>query len=326
MAFFRQPVPLRLRTTIAMGLMALSSALLASMHASIRLVPGGMHPYQIAFFRNLFGLVALTLMQGKHAPGALRTRKLKLHVWRGVLNVISMLAFFKGVMITPLAQVASLTFLGPLLASVLAFLVFREGGVVRRMSAFGLGLIGALLILRPGVTEVGTGPLLVLFSAVVWAASLLVIKVLSRTESSMTIGMYMVVVMTPISALAAWPHWMSPGLDQLAWLMLTGLLGTAGQVLLAQSFRMADASAVLPLDFFKLIWSSLLGYSLFGEVPTIWVYLGGTLIFGSGVWLALKERNIPAESAPEVTPDGPSGSPAPAGTAASPRPPGAPAR
>jgi len=310
-----------------MGLMALSSALLAGMHASIRLVPGGMHPYEIAFFRNLFGLVVLTLMQGRNLPQALRTRKFKLHLWRGVLNVISMLAFFKGVVITPLAQVAGLTFMGPLLASVLAFLVFREGGVVRRMSAFGLGLVGALLILRPGVTEVGPGPLLVLFSAVMWSAALLVIKVLSRTETSMTIGIYMALVMTPISALAAWPHWMAPGPEQLAWLMLTGLLGTAGQVLLAQSFRMADASAVLPLDFFKLIWSSLLGYSLFGEVPTIWVYVGGSIIFGSGVWLALKERHVPGGNpVPEVTPDVPPGSPVPAGTGASAPPPGAPAR
>ncbi len=309
-----------------MGLMALSSAVLAGMHASIRLVPGGMHPYQIAFFRNLFGLLALLLMQGRNAPRAMHTRRLKLHVWRGVLNVISLLAFFMGVLITPLAQVAALTFLGPLLASVLAFVVFREGGVMRRMSAFGLGLLGALLILRPGVTDVGAGPLLILFSAVMWSAALLVIKVLSRTESSITIGMYMVLVMTPISGLAAWPHWMMPQWDQLGWLIVTGVLGTAGQVLLAQSFRMADASAVLPLDFFKLIWSSLLGYTLFGEVPTIWVYLGGSIIFGSGVWLALRERHTPGGNPPpEVSPDGPPESPAPAGTAVSPRPPRAPA-
>ena len=307
-------------------MMALSSALLAGMHAAIRLVPGGMHPFEIAFFRNLFGLVVLAVLQGRDIPGSLRTRQFKLHLARAVLNLISMLAFFTGVLVTPLAQAAALNFSGPLLASVLAFVVFREGGVMRRMTAFGIGLIGALLILRPGVTEVGTGPLLILLSALTWSVALLVIKVISRTESSMTIGMYMVVLMTPMSALVAWPYWTTPAPDQLMWLMVTGALGTAGQVLLAQSFRMADASAVLPLDFFKLIWGSLLGYAFFGEVPTIWVYVGGTVIFGSGVWLALKERHGPGGGPqPEVSPAGMPGSPAPDGTGASTPPPRAPA-
>lgn len=274
-----------------MLLMVVSSMLFTTMHVVIRMVPGGIHPYEIAFFRNLFGLVGLLAVQGRRGPEALKTKHFRLHLVRGVLNVISMLAFFRGVIITPLAQVAALTFLGPLLASVLAFIIFREGKVVRRMTAFFTGMAGGLLILRPGITEVGTGPLLILSSALAWSFALIVIKVLARSESSMTIGLYMMVVVTPISLVAALPYWQTPSWDQLAWLALTGLLGTTGHISLAQSFRMADATAVLPLDFLKLPWASLLGFWFFGEVPDVWVWAGGALVFGSACWLAFRERS-----------------------------------
>ena len=145
-------------------------------------------------------------------------------------------------------------------------------------------MAGAAIILRPGIQAIGWGPPLILFSAMMWAVSLIFIKALSRTDSSLTIATYMVIVTTPFSLLAALPVWQWPGGEQLFWMLLVGLLGSAGQICLAQAFKMAEASSVLPFDFLQLIWAALLGFLVFGEVPDRWVWVGGTLIFLSSTY------------------------------------------
>ncbi len=95
--------------------------------------------------------------------------------------------------------------------------------------------------------------------------------------------------MTPMSLAAASLFWQWPTVEQMLWLALVGLLGTGGQVFLTQSFKIADASAVLPIDFTKLVWSSTMGFVFFSEIPDIWTILGGMTIFSSTTYLALQE-------------------------------------
>jgi drug/metabolite transporter (DMT)-like permease len=201
-----------------------------------------------------------------------------------------MLMFFQGLQITPLAAVAALNFTAPLYASLMAFFILREGGRVRRSIAMAIGFAGALVVLRPGFVEIGQGPLLVLVSSAIWSGALLIIKVLSRTESSVAISTYMVMVTTPITLAAALFVWQLPTLPQLFWLAIVAALGSLTHIAMAQSFKLADATAVLPLDFLKLIWSALLGYGMYGEVPDHWVWIGGLMIFSSSTYVALRER------------------------------------
>lgn len=278
---------------VGIGLMIASTLCMSAMFVAMRKVPGDLHPFEVAFFRNGFGLLALTAWYAPGGMKVLRTRRLRLHAVRAVLNVVAMLAFFTAVFVTPLADLAALGFAGPLFASVWAVVLLRERPGWHRAAVMAFGFAGALVILRPGLTVVHTGPLLVLFSASVWSVALMVIKVLARTESSTTIAMYMVLFMTPLSGLAAAAFWQTPDAAQLAWLALVGVLGTAGQINLGQSFRVAEATAVLPLDFFKLVWGSLLGFVFFTEVPDLWTWVGGTMIFASSTWLALREARRP---------------------------------
>jgi drug/metabolite transporter (DMT)-like permease len=137
--------------------------------------------------------------------------------------------------------------------------------------------------------------------------TILVIKVLARTDSSVTITVYMGATMAPLALIAAAPVWQWPALNQLPWLALIALLGTLGQVSLAQAFRMAEVSAVLPLDFLKLVWGTLLGLFLFAEVPDALTWLGGVMIFAATTWLALRESRPPiaasgARAAPRAAP------------------------
>jgi len=270
-------------------LMLASTLFQTTMQASIRAVPDDLHPFMIVFFRNFLGLMLLIIWHARSLKQVLTTERLKLHGLRGGLQITAMLMFFTAVTITPLAQVAAISFTAPLFASLLAIPFLLEKARPRRLFAIGFGFAGMVLILRPGVEAIDLGPLLVVVASMFWGATMIVIKVLSRTDSPATITIYMGFFMTPIAALVAIPVWVTPNLEQLAWLLFIGLLGTMAQITLVASFRKAEATAVLPFDFFKLIWSSLLGWMAFSELPDIWAWIGGTIIFSSTTYLAYRE-------------------------------------
>jgi drug/metabolite transporter (DMT)-like permease len=115
------------------------------------------------------------------------------------------------------------------------------------------------------------------------------VKDLSRTESSITIVAYMTVLMAPVSMVPALFVWQWPTPPELMWLAVMGVVGTGVHFTVAQALREADLSTILPFDFTKLIWISVLAYLIFGEVPTIATWIGGTVIFASGAYIAQRE-------------------------------------
>jgi drug/metabolite transporter (DMT)-like permease len=166
---------------------------------------------------------------------------------------------------------------------------------LRRWIAIAIGLAGTFIAIRPGFAEVGLGSILVLIQSVAWAAALITIKVLGRTESSITIAAYMVLLMTPLSFVPALFYWQAPTLEQLVWLLAIGVLGTVGQLLMTQSLKEGDTTVVMPIDFFKLIWASALGYWIFAEVPDGFTWFGGMMIFASTAYIAYRESQLRAK-------------------------------
>ncbi len=258
-------------------------------HGVIRHVGEALHSFEIAFFRNLFGLLVLVPFLMRHGGNAFHTRRLSGHLLRGGLQIGAMLMFYTALMFAPLAEVSALSFTAPLFGTIGAVLILGERIRLRRVVALLVGFIGALVILRPGVVPFNLGAGLVLGSSVMWALAMVVIKRLSATESSLTLTAYMGVVMTPLSLVPALAVWEWPTPTHLAWLVLLGSLGAGAQYVMAEGFRLADATTVMPFDFSRLIWASVVGYFAFGEVPVIWTYAGGALIFGSTVYIAYRE-------------------------------------
>lgn len=277
-------------------LMVFATAMFMLMHGAIRMASAEIHPFVVAFYRNFIALLLLAPWILRYGFRILKSARPLVHLFRGGINVVSMLCFFVALGITPLAEVTALSFTAPLFATLGAVLFLGEKMRVRRWSALVIGFVGTLVILRPGFAEIGLGPMLIVFSSALWAGALLIIKVQSRTESSLTITLYMAIVMTPLSLLAAFPHWVWPDLTQLGWLVAVGALGTAGQIALAQSFREADTTVVMPFDFLKLIWAAMIGFFAFGERPDIWTWLGGTVIFASSVYIAYREAKTRAQA------------------------------
>lgn len=275
----------------AMLLMVFSTLCFSSQHALIRYASTrlGYHGFEITFFRNFFGLLTLAPVFWQHGLAVFHTRVPHLHLARGGLQVATMLMFFYAVTITPLALSSALSFTGPLFASVLAVLVLRERPHSRRVLALVAGFAGALIVLRPGVVSLSLGPALILGSTFLWSFAMLIIKVMTRTESPVTMTAYMSAILTPTTLLPALFVWRWP--DAEAYLVFFGLgfVGTMGHLAFAQAFKLADTTAVLPLDFTRLLWASLFGYFIFAEMPQPWTWVGGMVIFAAATYLSIQE-------------------------------------
>lgn len=262
----------------------------SSMHGLIRHVSAGMHPFEVVFFRNLFGLIVVAPWFMRYGFSVLKTGNLKLHILRAGLNIISMLAFFYALSLAPLADVTALTFAAPLFAPILATIFFGERAGPLRWAAILFGFAGAMVVLRPGFTDVNAGLVLAAFAALVWAFALMVIKQLGRTDSTVTITSYMIVCLVPLSAVPAVFVWQWPTGEQFLWLMAIGVSGTIGHLLLNQAVKEAQANTVMPFDFARLIWAVLIGYFAFAELPDAFTWVGGLMICGSGIYIAYSER------------------------------------
>ena len=202
----------------------------------------------------------------------------------------AMLMFFTAISITPLAKVTALSFTAPIFMAILAVLVLGERFRIYRWGAIFSGFIGMLIILRPGLTAVDMGALLVTAGAALWAVAMIIIKIQSRTESSVTIVAYMGIFLGVFSSIPAYFVWQPFGLQTLGLLVLIGLSGTVAQITISQSLKEADPTATMPFDFLKLIWAAVIGAWFFAEVPDMFTWIGATVIFLSGFFITLRER------------------------------------
>ena len=284
----------------ALALMFVSTMGFSIMHVLVRHLSGGLHPFEIAFFRNLFGLIVIVPWFLRYGTAVLKTQKLPLHLLRSALNVVAMLCFFYALSITPLSEVAALSFTAPIFATILAVLILHEVVRARRWVAILFGFAGTFVAIRPGFAEVGLGAMLLIVQSMLWGCALVVIKVLGRSDSSVTIAAYMTLLMIPLSLVPALWFWQTPSLDELGWLVLIGVIGTVAQLLMTQALKEGEAAVVMPVDFFKLIWAAILGYVFFAEIPTVYTWIGGTMIFAAATYIAYRESVLRQAPIPEA--------------------------
>lgn len=271
-------------------LMIVSTVFFACMHATVRHVSAELPPVEIAFFRNVFGLVFLAPLLLSNGFQKLKTQRIGLHALRGLVNIVAMLMFFTAVSISPLAKVTALSFTAPIFAAALGVLLLRERFRMHRWIAMVAGFLGMLIVLRPGLVEVETGAVLAVVAAMLWAVAMILIKILSRTESSITIVAWMGIFLSLFSVGPAIWVWQTPSLSALGWLLVIGFAGTIAQVSLSQSLKEGETTAVMPFDFLKLAWTALLGAWLFGEIPDHYTFIGAGVIFGASLYIAARER------------------------------------
>jgi drug/metabolite transporter (DMT)-like permease len=270
-----------LASTISFGLMAVM----------IRVASATLPTFEIAFFRNAFGLLAL-LPVLLHGRSSLRTRQLPRYLVRSVIGIGSMLCGFWAIGNLPLSQAISLSYSSPLFVTIAAVAWLGEQVRWRRWAAVIVGFIGVLVIVRPGSSGFTAASLVAILAAVLTAVVAIQIKQLSRVDPADTIVLYTYLFWVPLSLLPAlfvwqWPH----GIAWL-WLASIGALGTGGQLLWTRALRLGDVSALTPISFMQLPIVAVAGYLLFAERISHWTLLGAGIIFAANAYIAHREVSL----------------------------------
>jgi drug/metabolite transporter (DMT)-like permease len=200
----------------------------------------------------------------------------------------------------PITEVTALSFTGVIFTALAAIIFLKERVYLRRWLAILGGLVGALVVLQPNTGAFDPLLLLVLFSSVFWALSITVIKFLSRTDSTISMVAWMSILMTGLSFPFALYFWQWPVGEQWLWLISIGVIGVLGNLCMVRALAVADTSAVMSIDFLRLLWGALIGYYFFGDQIVASTWVGGLLIVFSGTYIILRESRLKAK-APYLT-------------------------
>ena len=276
-------------TTVSIILMIISGFSFVVMHSAAKFLSDQIHIFEITFLRCALVAVVLAPMIFKEGKSSLITKQPKFQIYRIITNSIAMLCFFYGLTLTTLAEVTALNLTVPIFTTLLAFLFLNEKLKKHRLSALFIGFLGAIIVLRPDIS-INVGGILILISALIWSVSLIFIKKLTETDSPVTISLYAGVGMVPATFVAAYPYLIMPNLYQFLIILFIAVTGTIAQTLLNSAFKRGQLAVLLPFDYLKLIWSVLIGYTIFVESTTISLWIGGTLIVGASSYIAWRER------------------------------------
>jgi drug/metabolite transporter (DMT)-like permease len=273
--------------------LAIASTLTAALMAScVKFLSSDLNPFIICFYRCLLGLIFLLPFVARNKFQALKSNNIKLQFTRSMINIVSMICWFSALGMMQLEKATALGFTTPLFTTVLA--VFFLGEIIRlhRTAALILGFIGILVIIRPGYIPFEYGALLMLIASLSFSFVLILVKRLSGIDTNLTIIFYHLLFMTPVFFIMSLFFWESITFNQLLIFSMLGIAGLLSHWCMTQSLKMSDTTFVMPLQFTKLIWVSLIGFFIFSEMPDLWTWMGGAIIFVSVVYITYRESFI----------------------------------
>jgi drug/metabolite transporter (DMT)-like permease len=271
--------------------MLLAGLMFAFMDAGMKWIAGSYSPFQVATLRSVAALPPVLLwilLRGRthtlfhvHWP---------LHLLRGVLGVGVMSGFVYGVARMPLSTAYAIVFVAPLMVTALAVPLLGEKVGSRRWTAIFVGLLGVLVVLRPGVAGVATGPGLVLvLAALSYAVAAITVRKLAQRDSPEAIVFWFLVLLSLFAGTIAAFDW-QPVLRAHWWIVASiGLTGALGQIALTHAFRLGEASQIAPLDYAGLVWVLLLDLAIWHVLPDGMTWLGAAIIIASGLYLIRRE-------------------------------------
>ncbi len=276
-------------TVQAFLFMVAATAALAVMHGIVRYLSRDLDVYTITFFRNLFGLLVVMPLVLRNGLGSLRTTRFDLHALRGITGIGAMLMWFSALAKVEIATATALSFTAALFATLAAVLFLKERIRLRRLGAIVIGFIGVLVVLRPTTQSVNYSALLVLGSTMFWGFNVVVVKTLSKTDRSASIVAWSAILLSLLSFPLLLRFGTLPNSDQLVLLLFIGAFATIGHMCLTTALSMADSTAVMSLDFLRLIWSVMIGVWFFADRIDIWTLVGAVIIFSSGIYIVFRE-------------------------------------
>ena len=264
----------------------------ALMDAGLKILSPHYPAMQVAALRGLATLPLIVVwVMFAGGPRQLLQVRWPLHLMRGALALVMLATFSYALRLLPLAEAYSLFFVAPLLVTALAVPLLGERVGWRRWLAIGVGLIGTVVVLRPqGDTLLSLGGIAVLVSAVSYALSAITVRVLGRSDSTLSMVFWMIAMLSVFATLAAWSDWVAIRPEH--WRVLAGLgvSGALGQYGVTEAFRRSPASIIAPLEYTALLWGICLDWYLWNTVPDRMVLIGAGIIILSGLYLLRRER------------------------------------
>lgn len=263
-------------------------------HGIVRFMSSELHPFQNAFLRSVFGLLVIApILMRQGGLGELRDiRRPGLHLLRGATSAFATIIWFWALAVMPLGEAVALNFTAPIFTTILAAIVLHETVRVRRWTATAVGFIGVLIVLRPGAETIQLGALLALGSAVIISCNIMMIRVLSQVDGTRAIVASFSFFLTVFTFIPAAFVWQWPSATMWACGFAVGFMTTFAHLMLTRAMRLAEASAIIPLEFLRLPVSALIGFLWFAETPDIWTAVGAVIIGAAAVYIARREAIV----------------------------------
>jgi drug/metabolite transporter (DMT)-like permease len=290
------------------ALILASTVFLGTSDVTAKYLSATLPSIEIAWIRFLvFALIMSPAMLPGSPLYALKSSRPGLQLLRGAALVGSSLFFISGLRFLPIAEASATGFVAPLFVTALSIIFLGEKVGMRRWIATAVGLVGVIIILRPGTGAFHPAAFFPLVSALAWACTLIMTRMMSGSDRAITTMTYSAVAgLCILSAMVPFV-WVTPTWHDIMFGILIGVASTAGQWIVVLAFRYADASVLAPFSYTQLLWVSILGFLVFGEVPDIWTITGAAFIVASGLYTAHRERirrsqllAVPGEPSPNA--------------------------
>ncbi len=281
------------RTLIGILLMAAAYAIVSGVDGVSKFLTQGYHPLQIAWGRYAFQSVFMTIIIfgiNRQSPAILRTHRPGQHTVRAFLSWVSNLPFIWALTFIPLADATAAILVGPLIVTALSVPLLGERVGVWRWSAVVVGMLGALVVVRPGMGVMHWAIMLPILSATTFALYTIFTRKLSGSESTDRMLLFDAYGGLAFATLTLPFVWKDPSLADWGFFVLLGLISTLARTALVHSLRFAPASISAPFAYTQIVSATLIGLLAFGNFPDTWTIVGAVIICSSGIFIAIRER------------------------------------
>ena len=280
---------------LAISLIIISVFFGTVMLSFLKIAQEDVNVYVAGFFRFFLGLVIILPYIIKNKDTVLKTTHLKQHFLRAILGLPAMLLYFSALVLLPIEKLTAISFVVPLIVTILAVFFLGEKIYIYRTLALLLGFSGMLVIIRPGFVDISIGVYMVLFSALLWSINIIITKKSSKDDSAITILAYQSIFMSLLSFFIVLFFWEMPSLKTFIYVILAAMCGTVLHLTLNHAFKLVDVSMTQPYSFLNLVFASIIGYLVFDEIPDLYTWIGALIIFTGVLIISYREMKLDKE-------------------------------
>jgi drug/metabolite transporter (DMT)-like permease len=273
------------------ALICTAACLFSVMDGMVKWLSTGYTPYQILFFRGLFGLIpAYYIIRRGGGMKSLKTKQPEIHFIRCFIAMVGSMGFCLGARTLPMANLYAIEFMSPLMMVLLCIFLLKEKVEIHRIIAALVGFLGILIVVRPGFDAFQIGSLYAIGGRMCFSVASILIKRLSTTDTKNAVAVYYLLMCIVFNAFILPFVWVTPTYFELCLLIGIGVIGGIAHICLTFAFYVAPVAVVAPFEYTALLWATLTGFIVWGEIPDKYVMIGSAIVSVAGLYVVHRER------------------------------------